>query len=594
MKIHSLFAVLIGVCLPYFSNAQSSLYALTDLTGNNTLKRSGNMRMTSDGGFIMAGTSAEYHWARACVIKLDAAKNIQWSKNLEVPMVDALGQTKAQASYGMDVVEVGSGNYVLLAAVKTNLNPVTWENDAFNELDYALVKFDGNGNILFSKRYGGQYNDIPFEMQKTNDGGFIVMGYHNYDQNLGLPAQTYPFLMKADANGVMQWGFRNPISNASTSGNLAIRAGMPRSVIQTSDGGFVYAFNHDDHQYIAKVSSTGNYVWIKHYQSASWNGLSYPDIAFGAGSGGTINKVRELPNGDLAFSGNHKFLAVVAGVNGGNAVTFPIGIVFITDKDGNFRRGSGFFHGTGASSGDLTDQSVSDFYPMPNGNLMITGNTNIYADGNGNTWYRTYAMEYNTNATTINTHPVRIKVAQELHYADTYLYGYDLPRLCLDPQNPTKPIVSYDFKLAEFQFGTINNTCFADQTISSFPLSLQIGNASLVKANLSGTDLNGVSFAAKSFKKNLLSCTNIDVQPIAEDNSIRIYPNPSAGKLVVEIAEAQEPCFLTILHPQGQVVHQQTVQHYADINMEHLPMGMYILRFQTNDKIKTIKWLKMN
>jgi hypothetical protein len=68
---------------------------------------------------------------------------------------------------------------------------------SFGGSDIFLIKTDANGNIIWSKTYGGTNNDWAFSVQQTYDGGYILAG-ETWSFGAG---RGDIFLIKTDVNG---------------------------------------------------------------------------------------------------------------------------------------------------------------------------------------------------------------------------------------------------------------------------------------------------------------------------------------------------------------------------------------------------------
>jgi hypothetical protein len=95
---------------------------------------------------------------------------------------------------------------------------------------YWLVKTDNEGNIQWSKTYGGSDDDRGEHLIQTNDGGFLLAGYTtSSDGDISQNAGFYDhWLLKLDASGNIQWERSYGFSGSD----------QLFSVIQTTDGGY--------------------------------------------------------------------------------------------------------------------------------------------------------------------------------------------------------------------------------------------------------------------------------------------------------------------------------------------------------------------
>jgi hypothetical protein len=93
--------------------------------------------------------------------------------------------------------------------------------------DIFLIKTDVDGNIQWSKTYGGTDYDRASSVQQTSDGGYIVAGY---TRSFGAGDWDI-FLMKTDASGNIIWAKTYRGTNSD----------WAYSVQQTSDGGYILA-----------------------------------------------------------------------------------------------------------------------------------------------------------------------------------------------------------------------------------------------------------------------------------------------------------------------------------------------------------------
>ncbi len=98
--------------------------------------------------------------------------------------------------------------------------------DESGDLDIWLVKLDENGDTAWTRVFGGPGEDGGQCVQQTTDGGYVIVGYQDWDGDLNSAVvKTYP-------DGSVEW-YRvhgDPVSATAF-----------RHVQQTSEGGYVVA-----------------------------------------------------------------------------------------------------------------------------------------------------------------------------------------------------------------------------------------------------------------------------------------------------------------------------------------------------------------
>jgi hypothetical protein len=118
--------------------------------------------------------------------------------------------------------------------------------------DVAIATIDANGGLISASSYGGNYEDYPYEMEPTPDGGIIVCGQTNSAGNGDYDAM----LMKIDSNEVAEW--------AMAYGNEWVDMG--RSALPAIGGGYmltgmthsVGTLNDSVKLHVVKTDSIGN------------------------------------------------------------------------------------------------------------------------------------------------------------------------------------------------------------------------------------------------------------------------------------------------------------------------------------------------
>ena len=127
--------------------------------------------------------------------------------------------------------------------------------------DMWLMKTDANGQHEWNNTFGGTQWDEAFSLIQTSDGGFTLAGrttsYGAGSWNL--------YLVKTDASGQMEW-------NRTFGGTGYSDA---KSLIQTSDGGFLLAGSRDpydgssNNMWLVKTNVTGHMEWNRTFGGTS-------------------------------------------------------------------------------------------------------------------------------------------------------------------------------------------------------------------------------------------------------------------------------------------------------------------------------------
>ena len=242
-----------------------------------------SVRITRDGGFVIAGYTNSLNWrSYIYLIKTDSMGDTLWTRTY--------GDTSLSSS-GCDVQQTIDGGYIVLGntrdsikIIKTDsLGDTLWTkawrfgmgangsaivqaadkgyaitgsaSDAFNGY-VMLLKTDSLGNESWQQYWGGPVQTAcgGAALQQTSDGGYIITGVYCGVIN---PGDVY--LIKTDYLGNAQvikyyGGFGDDVGH---------------SVQQTSDGGYIVAgyttsFGHGySDVYLIKTNATGDTLWTR-------------------------------------------------------------------------------------------------------------------------------------------------------------------------------------------------------------------------------------------------------------------------------------------------------------------------------------------
>lgn len=245
-----------------------------------------DIQQTSDDGFILGGTSysgisgdktlSNFGQGDCWVLKLDVFGNIQWQKEFGGNDFDGLGALE----------QTSDGGFIIGCSSRTDINGNKTQA-TYGDIDYWIIKLDGNGNQMWDKGYGGDQRDFLTSVEQTTDKGFILGGYSysgisgiktqpNWDTSL---AKSDYWIIKVDSSGNYQWDKRyggDDWEGGINNGRVEAK--------QTFDGGYIVggfsfsdttgdktAISYDtlsstkSDYWIVRTDASGNKLWDKKF-----------------------------------------------------------------------------------------------------------------------------------------------------------------------------------------------------------------------------------------------------------------------------------------------------------------------------------------
>ena len=195
-----------------------------------------SIKQTSDGGYIVAGETWSFGAGSGdvWVLKLDGYGNIQWQKTY--------GGVNTDLAYS---IQQTSNGYIVAGAT---------ESFGTANVDVWVLKLDSRGNVVWQKRYGGMEQDLAYSIQQTSDGGYIVAGMSEPFK----ADDSKPWVIKLNNQGEVVW---QRVYDG-------ISKGWAYSVQQTSDGGCIIAgliVENNNDAWVLKLNSKGDIVWQKKF-----------------------------------------------------------------------------------------------------------------------------------------------------------------------------------------------------------------------------------------------------------------------------------------------------------------------------------------
>lgn len=172
----------------------------TDVNGDSIFSKiygtpdgevSKSMSKTSDGGFIICGKRSAIMSGSlvytSLLMRIDSLGNLIWA--------NLYGGSSFQEAQSVE--QTSDGGFIVCGS-RDNTNSGNY--------DILLFKTDGNGNLQWSKRYGGNKGEASYMLNLNEDDTYVLSGYTN---SMGYGHRgddsTNIFLMKTDANGDTIW-----------------------------------------------------------------------------------------------------------------------------------------------------------------------------------------------------------------------------------------------------------------------------------------------------------------------------------------------------------------------------------------------------
>lgn len=175
--------------------------------GEEKNDRGESVLQTLDGGYVIAGEKGGDLW----LIKTDSNGYVAWNKTYGGNGGD----------HGVSIIQTSDGGYAIAGSTSSF---------GAGDSDGWLLKTDPDGNMGWNYTYGGSESDTFWSVQQTADGGYLMAG-NTHSFGIGTFGIYSGWLVKTDRDGNLLW-------NRTYGGEVADGA---RSVVETSDGGYVFA-----------------------------------------------------------------------------------------------------------------------------------------------------------------------------------------------------------------------------------------------------------------------------------------------------------------------------------------------------------------
>ena len=166
---------------------------------------------TSDGGYVLVGysrsdncfTGSNGGFHDYYILKVDTQGNEIWCQNFGYP-----GSDQAQ-----NIIETREGDLMVTGFFDVSASGGQGNDDRENAGtlhgvgEYWGIKLDADGQFFWKRYFGGSNNDRSYNVMQTNDGGFVLIGSSesdDFDITDGKGSYDY-WAVKLSAEGDLEW-----------------------------------------------------------------------------------------------------------------------------------------------------------------------------------------------------------------------------------------------------------------------------------------------------------------------------------------------------------------------------------------------------
>lgn len=199
--------------------------------------------------------------------KLDASGTVIWSRYF--------GGTNNDRSYS--TLETNDQHFIIAGSSESTDFDITNSNGSY---DFWVVKLSNTGDLIWQQSYGGSGIEIGYDIAKTSDGNYIVVGDTRSSDgdvsNLKGAADFWVIKIR-DTNGSLMWERTYGGSDFESARAITpLQAGGFAIVgsAQSTNADVNSNYGQNDF-WVIKINDAGNLLWEKNF------GGSQLDVAYG-------------------------------------------------------------------------------------------------------------------------------------------------------------------------------------------------------------------------------------------------------------------------------------------------------------------------
>ncbi len=201
---------------------------------------------TDDHGFIVSGSFTSYFTGTVDVFlaKFDLSGEILW--------IRFFGDSGTEA--GLSVQQTSEGGFVIAGFTSS------W---GAGSDDLYLIKTDSQGYTEWDQTFGGSYADLGRSVQQTTDGCYVITGYTSSVE----PGNKDVWLIKTDEEGNLQWS--RTYGGTKVDEGTYVQQTYGGGYVVSATTGSYGAGSHD--LWIIKSDPSGNLQWDMTFGGSDWD-----------------------------------------------------------------------------------------------------------------------------------------------------------------------------------------------------------------------------------------------------------------------------------------------------------------------------------
>lgn len=214
--------------------------------------RGNSVKQTLDGGYIVVGGTyvADNSLAgQVYLLKLDPSGTAAWQKTFGGPRYDE----------GYSVEESSDGGYVVVGLAGAEM-PFGFHVIPDNFSVY-LLKTDNKGELIWEKTFGDVGENVGWQVRRTSDGGYVIVGSRRTETMTCYDI----LLMKTDGDGNLVWqkGYGREFNDYGYAVDLTSDGGYVLAGVSQSVKG--------EDLYVVKTDASGTALWDKTFGRGDYN-----------------------------------------------------------------------------------------------------------------------------------------------------------------------------------------------------------------------------------------------------------------------------------------------------------------------------------